>query len=362
MRTRRRWLRTLGASGLAIGLAGCTGGGSDDTPNGGSPPAGDSGPGDGQTTDGAAVSGRDLGEFVTYTEGDGELRLAATDARLTDYVVGTYGGRLESIAPDGGITDSENENHLFLLVNLRLENTGDETLAYPKGFSFEAKSGSEHERVPLEHTDAVYTFPIPDEYPHQLEAGDEESVWVAFVVPPSTTAGTLVADLSEWGFDDEPSEWAIDVSRLTPQTHDFEGLDPGESATIGNENRGMAVTVRNVREETGSFETTFSGNETTVDPPPEGRKYVLVDLALENVGTELISAIRPSRMSLVGDDWDADPRSYTADDTYNRGPLGAIDPGKTKSGYVVFTVPSDATAYTFTVDVTLDITASWSLP
>ena len=363
MVTRRRWLRLLGASTVAGTLAGCTDGG---TGPDGSSPSGENG-GTADATDGSdgrdeadlGVQGRDLGESATFTNGDNELRMAATSVRLTDLLISEEHGGLASLTPDdpwvGGGPDD-----LLLLVELQTENTGNASYPQPLGFRFETAGGTEYDRIALEEIGMRFAFPIRQQY-GQLQAGDERTMWIGFAVPPDAAAGRLVADIDVAGFEPEPEAWALDLSGVTPETHDFGTLEIGEGATVGDSSLGLRATVRSVREETGQFETTYSGNEFDYDAPPEGEKYVLVDFALENVSTRQLGAIRPYNMTLRGDGWEEENVSYTADDTYHRGTYQGLDPGETKAGILLYTVPADANPETFAVEMTGDVTLTWSL-
>jgi len=362
MTTRRRWLRLLGASAAVSTLAGCTDGGSDPD---GSSPSGENG-GTDEATDGSdgddtdlGVQGRDLGESVTFANGDNELRLAVTSVRSTDMLIGAEYATLASLTPEDPWVGSDADD-LFLLVELQVENTGSTSYLQPLGFRFETADGTEYERIALEETDMRFSFPIRQEYV-ELPAGDERTMWIGFGVPPDTSAGRLVADLDMAAFDPEPTAWAFDLSGRSPETHEFETLDVGESATVGSSELGMTATVRNVREETGQFETTYSGNEFDYDAPPEGEKYVLVDFALENASTRQLGALRTHKMTLRGDGWEESTASYTADDTYHRGIYQPLEPGETKAGKLLFTVPTDADPETFAVEMTGDVTLTWSL-
>ncbi|WP_424019491.1 DUF4352 domain-containing protein [Halorientalis pallida] len=364
METRRRLLRLVGASATVTAIAGCTDGGSGP---GGTDESGENGdtagsPDGSDGTDEAdlGVQGRDLGESVTFTNGDNELRLAATSVRLTDLLVGAEYASLASLTPEDPWVGSDADD-LFLLVELQVENTGSTTYQQPLGFRFETAEGTEHERVAFEEISGLgFAFPIRQQY-GQLQAGAERTMWIGFPVPADTAAGRLVADLDMAAFDPEPEAWALDLSSVTPETHDFGTLDVGEGATVGDSSLGLRATVRNVREETGQFETTYSGNEFEYDAPPEGEKYVLVDFALENVSTRQLGAIRPYKMTLRGDGWEEENASYTADDTYHRGTYQGLDPGETKAGILLYTVPADANPETFAVEMTSHVTLTWSL-
>lgn len=252
----------------------------------------------------------------------------------------------------------------FLLVKLRMAHEGDEPVGYPQyGFRFESADGTEHDRVELERDDSTsYNLPIPRLPPAELSPGTETEVWVVFPVTASTTAGTLTADLEIQGFlDAEPQTWTLDLDSVDPETHEFDDLAVGESATVGNASAGLAFTVRGTRTESGSFEYPYSGDTYTADPPPDGEKYVFVDVAVENVGETGIASTPVDDMGVSGDGWETGSLSYQGDDAYNRGERETIDPGATKAGDVVFGTPTDAERFTFSIDVTTEITASWRL-
>ncbi len=148
---------------------------------------------------------------------------------------------------------------------------------------------------------------------------------------------------------------------VDPDTHEFADLAVGESATVGNANVGLEFTVRGVREESGNFEYPYSGETYTADPPPVGETYVFVDVGTENIGETSVVPTAVDDMRMSGDGWEAGSLSYQGDDTYNRGEREAVDAGATNAGYVVFSVPADPERFTFAIDVTTDITASWRL-
>jgi len=358
MRTRRQWLRAVGAVGLVGGLAGCAGETETSQPGDTDATATE---GDVGSTEGP-VSGMSMGESVTYTNGDSELRLAAVSAAVHEILFGDENGELNSLGTDDVLVPSDRADDVFLLVKLVLENTGTEPLSYPRNFTFRSADGTEYERTPLEEdTDTVYAFPTVRKVPVEIPPGSERQIWVAFAVPPSTETGTLVSALEWNGFDGTRHEWGIDVSNLSRQSYHFDGLGADETARIEGARTGIALSAGGVREETGSFETTSSGESITVDPPEDGNKYALVDFSVENVGDRRLEPIKIRDTFLSGDGWETPPLSYTADDTYNRGAYGSLEPGESKAGTVLFVVPADAETYTFGAEVTKDITATWTL-
>jgi hypothetical protein len=372
MPSRRGILQLLGATGTVGAIAGCAGsdGGSanDDGNSEQLPTEGGSGEesptGSGQSSNG----GGDLGRSVTFAGDPGELTITPVEARLTDYVIGldentSTRRELASRGPSGGTAGSDGTT-LFFLLKLRLEYAGSEPIGYPQyGFGFESADGAQYDRVALERDDGVsYNLPLPRRPPAELSPDTDTEVWIVFPVSASTTAGTLTADLEIQGFLElEPREWALNLEGIDPDTYDFGELAVGESATIGNSNIGLAFTARETRTETGSFDYPYSGDTYTADPPPEGEKYVLVDIGVENVGAEGVVSPPLGEMRLSGSDWETGALSYQGDDAYNRGDRTTVDAGTTKSGYVLFSVPADAEQSTFSIAVTSDITVSWRI-
>lgn len=364
MTSRRRLLQLLGSTGVVGPLAGCTG-------DGGGGSSGDGGGSSNNDMNGDGPSSSDgdgLGEPVTFSGDPGELTITPIETRLTDYLIGldertsTRRG-LASRIPDSGAADSDAEP-LFLRVKLRLEYAGSDPIGYPQyGFGFESGDGTQYDRVKLEQdSHTTYNFPIPRRPPVELSPDTETEVWIVFPVPSSMTAGTLIADLEIQGFlDAEPREWRLRLENVESETHEFDDLALGESATVGNSNIGLTFTAREVREETGRFDYSYSGETFTSDPPPEGEKYVFVDMSVENIGEEGVVSPPRDEMSLSGADVETGAVSYQGDDAYNRGDREVIDAGATKSGYVVFRVPVDVEQFTVSVDATLDITVSWKI-
>lgn len=348
MQFSRRQFLTYSAVGLAAGVAGCSDEGevTNPTENDDDPQVSD------QTPDGAASETStptpdsdgavaELGEELIYTEGDKKLSFTASDAVLQDAIITSYSNVLSSQVPS-------NANHTFLLLTVSVENIGDEQIRTPADPVF-VLNGRQYEReYILQGTDRYTSY-------NELLPGSQVTGELAYAIPPSEAQGQVVVDFSTFG-EATTGTWTINTGDLERTTYEYRGLSPGEVATFGTETRQYEITAR-AATEAQSYTYSSNGYEFE-ETPSDGNKFVFVPVTARNTGEQAVHVPSIYDMSLLSGSSQYSATIYFGNNDYES---GAIDPGIRRTGQVLFEVSQSVSDYTFQVDFTREITASWNL-
>lgn len=358
MNISRRQLLLISSAGIA-GLAGCEetevntpadqddsdGSNSDGSSGDGSSgdgSSGDGGGGEDQNNDGNQGGTFELGQTAKFSVGeDTTINFTPTSAILHEALIYASSGLIFSEIP-------ESSDRLFLAVEIVAENTGGESFRPPSSIVF-TTGGTQY--------DTTFTSTYSDssfaQY-SEIQPGASRTGWVVFEIPSGASEGSLVAEFQTIS-GSATGVWSIDLSNVDRQTLDIKGLSLGETAEIGTDRTSYSVAAVSA-EETQLYDYS-SGDYEFTQEAGEGMKYVLVTVQASNTGERAVSIPGSFQMSLISGNSQYDADLYR--DTNDAYEGGEISSGITREGIVQFEVPQSASSYTFQVNLTQDLTATW---
>jgi|GEM_PF-2254646 hypothetical protein len=341
----RRTILAVLSSGVAASIAGCSDDGTVGTPNDDDDDDEEDSNGTEQSSE-TDDSGFELGETAVYRNDQEELSFTPMSARLRDLLVytGSYSNSLSTEAP-------EQAGHTFLTIEVEAENTGNEPLSLP-GDPVLVLDGTQYETT---YTGA-YSGTGYDQY-REIQTGVSVSGWLVYEIEPSESAARLIANFDEFS-DSTTAEWGIDLGSLDRETWEYENLSMGDQAEFGIEDQRFTIGPTAIRETQSYTYTYSSGGYEYEDEAATGSKFVLVTIAAENVGSQQVDVPDTYDMSLIAGNSQYSAGYYSGQGGYEGGEIAA---GIVRDGLVVFEVDESASSYELQIELTNDITASWSL-
>lgn len=245
-------------------------------------------------------------------------------------------------SPEGDEFTQPDEGSKFVAVELLLVNQSDEPRTVSSLMQMSLKDDTDQQY----DVDLMAEMAAGSSSPQgELSPGERIRGKVGFQVPEDASGLVFVYDADVFGtgkvfveLGDEPV-FVEAPSELAGETQQQQ-YSIGEQVAIGD----MALTVNEV--------TYPSGDEFT--QPDEGNKFVVVDLTLENMGSEAEQVSSMMQMSLkddTGQTYDIDLMASMA--SGGSTPEGEISPGEKLRGQVGFQVPEDATGLAFVFDASV---------
>jgi hypothetical protein len=322
----------IGVTGVVIGvpISGC----SEDTDGDVVTPTDGQDDGDAPSSDGVNV-----GETLLYQQDGKKLAFTIKSAELRDHLIYTQSNYIYSEVP-------ETQDHTFLLLRTKVENTGESPVSTPDGLTL-VIDGSQYE------TAGAYSFePRYDGY-NELLPGASTEGWIIFPVPPVDSQARFSVDFSSFG-ESNTGTWLISLSELERIQYDYSGNELGEKISFGTDQTMYDIGAIEVNE-TQSYES--ESGDYIIDSG-DGKKYVLVNCEAKNTGENTVSVPDRFSMSLLTDSKQFDAGGYRGSDAYEG---GEISSGIQRSGIVQFEVPQSTSSYTLQVNLTDNINATWNL-
>lgn len=240
---------------------------------------------------------------------------------------------------EGDQFNQPDEGQQFIAVEMVLVNQGDdsETLSSFLHMSLRDGTGQKYDPDLLAGSAAGSSAPEGEVSPGERVRGK-----IGFQVPQDVGALTFVFDASVFGTGKVFVELGVEPVTLEPPT-ELPGEQVQETHAVGEpvEVGDLTVTVNEV--------TYPAGDD--FNQPKEGNKFVVVDLTLQNRGSEAAAASSILQMELkdgTGQRYDVDLLATTA--SGGSTPEGELAPGETLRGQVGYQVPADAQDLVFVFD------------
>lgn len=332
----RRSLLKFASSGLILSIAGCAS--SVDEPQPGDNNDGQTDQGDNTRNFGG------LGNSAVFTSGDNsKLQLTPTDAWIEDALIWTSSGIISSTTP-------QNSNHSYLLINIEIENIGSEPMYTPSTTAF-ILEGRQY--------DTTYSSGVQQEQYSgfsEIQPGTSQSGVALFAIPPNQGEGQLMIQSTSAIGDDPTATWNIDLGNIDHESYDYSDLEVGSGIQFGTQD--TQYQFRLVDWDTNNGYTYQTGNFEQEYTPSAGNKFLECNIRSENTGNSTVSVPGSYSCSLITGNTQADTTVYFDDDERYSG--GEISSGIVREGILLFEVPRSATTYSFRVDLTQDIAASWT--
>lgn len=241
--------------------------------------------------------------------------------------------------PPGDEISRPDEGKEFVAVDLILVNRGESPISVSSMLQMELKDATSQ----VYGVDFVASTATGGSSPDgEIGPGERVRGQVGFQVPEDATGLVFVFDADVWGAGKVFVELGSEPVLVEPPA-ELPGERPqtvfaiGDVIEIGN----LALTVNEVTNPPGD----------SFNQPEEGHKFVVVDLTIQNRGSEAASISSMLQMSLkddTGQGYDLDLAASVA--SGGTTPDGEIAPGETIRGQVGFQVPEDATGLVFVFD------------
>lgn len=347
---RRRYLLALAAAGVAS-TAGCA---EDDATveEVDDPPAEDSNETDstGESDSGTATEETEsddteqtvfeFGDTVEFSNDDVSLEFRPHDARFRNVLIYNTGSFIQSEHPD---------NDLFLLIDVSMTNTGEESVGVPSELQLVAGS--------TQYNRTQFPFVFDQNYTgfEELRPGVTQEATVGFEISDTGEEASLFA---EWSSLTDPvtTEWRLDLDTVERDLVDLTRLPVGRAAEIGTETARYRIAVQDVTfSETYTYDG-FDGRETEQADP--GRQWAQVGIGVENIGERSVSVPTRFDTQLIADGQQYSPTISRLSETYSGGELA---PGAATGGPLLFEIPDRVSNATVSIDLTTDLAASWEL-
>lgn len=343
MRLNRRSLLALASSGLAASVAGCSDDGTVGTPDDDDDEEESNGTEESTDTDDSAFT---LGDTAVYRNDREELSLTPLNARLLDVILYTssYSNSLSTEAP-------EQSGQTFLTIEVKAENTGSEPLMLP-GDPVLVLDGTQYETI---YTSA-YSDTGYDQY-REIQTGVSVTGWLVYEIAPSDSTARLIANFEEFTSLTRAG-WRIDLGSLDRETLEYEDLSMGETAEFGTEDQRYTIGPTDIREAQSYTYSYSSDRYEYEEEAADGDKFVFVTIAAENVGSKRVSVPDTYDISFIAGNSQHSVGYYQGQDEYEG---GEIAPGIVRDGVVVFEVDESVSSYELQIDLSNDVTATWSL-
>lgn len=339
---RRHYLGLLGA-GATLAIAGCAEddpdveGANGDDDDDGSEQAG-TGNDDGKEESEQNVF--EFGEAVEFFTDDEQLTFRPHSARLANTLLFQRSERILSELPD---------DELFLLMDVEMENVGDEEVWVPGDIDF-VIDGSDYDPVFL--TDQVDD---PYEELEDLRPGATATRTLAFSIPQTDSEGSLFAEFGS--IETITAEWTLDLSTIGQDTIDFGDNSIGEAITVEAGDIGYEFEISSVEStESYTYESALGEEEESAS---DGMEWLFVDIRAENTGEATVSVPSQFDIRVLADNQQFESEFYFGDDdTYEGGDLSA---GIVEESFLLFEVPADASDIVIEVELTRELDGTWNV-
>ncbi len=299
-----------------------------------------------------------VGQVTTEPLGEGQVTATAepgqpespaeepTQAAPTTYQVGDIISMGDVIMvvlgwdnPPGDDFSKPDEGNVFVSVDLILVNQSDSSISV----SSMLQMGLKDDTHQLYDVDFTASMAIDESSPDgEIAPGERIRGKVGFQVPEDATGLIFVFDADVWGtgkvfVELGPEPISVDPPADLPGEQVQTMFAVGDIIEIGD----LTITVNEVTNPPGD----------SFNKPDEGKVFVVVDVTIQNRGSEAASISSLLQMSLkddTGQVYDLDLMASAA--SGGTAPDGEIAPGETIRGQVGFQVPEDATGLVFVFD------------
>lgn len=361
---RREYLTLIGAVGTAT-IAGCSedepdvesadddgtddgtgpseGDGSGDDSDDSGTSTDDTGADDGENTGQEGDSEDDavfeLGETAAFSRDGQEIEFQAHDARLTNVLTYNLDATLFSEVPS---------SDLFLLVDVTVENVGDETARVPSTIDL-VVDGTQYEQSFV--GESVIDSPYSNFT--ELRQGVEQTGTLVFSIPNVSAGAQLFV---EWGsFETATGEWQFELADLEREIHDYSANSVGESVTFGTDERQYRLAVADIELKNTYTYDGYGGTQR--EQASSGKQWAIATIQVENTGSARVSIPGSFNMRLVADNQQYDRTVYLGEGEYSGGNLSQ---GSSTEGVVIYEVPDRVSEMRLEIDLTQDLTAVWN--
>lgn len=241
--------------------------------------------------------------------------------------------------PPGDDFSQPDEGKKFVAVDLILVNQSRSSISVSSMLQMELKDATSQ----VYDVDLMASTAIGGSSPDgEISPGERVRGQVGFQVPEDATGLVFVFDADVWGtgkvfVELGPEPVSIEPPAELPGEQAQTVFAIGDIIEIGN----LTLTVNEVTNPPGD----------SFNRPNEGHKFVVVDVTIQNQGSEAVSVSSMLQMSLkddTGQGYDLDLTASIA--SGGTTPDGEIAPGETIRGQVGFQVPEDATGLVFVFD------------
>jgi hypothetical protein len=277
-----------------------------------------------------------FGESAQFTTEEQELLFRPYNARLTNAILEGERGGIYSTVPD---------DDLFLVFDVDLENTGNQTVQAP-GTAELVIGGTSYDLQLTYSRDNSY-----DRY-EELRSGVSATREMAFSIPDTTQEGSLFVDFGS--YETVTAEWTLDLGGAERNIIDFSGNSIGQSITVSAGELSYDLTVADVElTKRYTYEASYGQVEETAS---SGSQWAIVTVQAENTGDQSVGVPSQFEMRAIANNQQFEPEIYLGDSEYSGGSLSA---GLVEDGIVVFEIPETANTPEIQFDITTELTATW---
>lgn len=283
----------------------------------------------------------EFGDPVEFFTDEEQLTFRPHNARLTNILFYQSSDRIRSEVPD---------DDLFLLMDIEMENVGDEEVRIPRTVDFTVDgTGSDHERLSRGVENPYREF-------NDLRPGVSETATMVFSIPETDSEGTLFAEFG--GFETITTEWRLNLSTVEQDIIDFQDNSVGDTITVGTDEVDYEFAITDVDfTESYTFENFREEEEEEV--ASDGMEWLFVDIRAENTGQGTIYVPSTRDVRILTDNQQFDRERHRGDvDEYEGRDLSE---GIVEESFLLFEIPSNADNVTIEAGITQEIIATWSV-
>ena len=283
----------------------------------------------------------EFGDQVEFFIDEERLTFRPHNARLTNILFYESSNRIRSEVPD---------DDLFLLMDIEMENVGDEEVRVPRDVDFTVDgTGSDHERL---------SRGVENPYRglNDLRPGVSETATMVFSITETDSEGNLFAEFG--GLETVTAEWRLDLSTVEQEIIDFQDNSVGDTITVGTDEANYEFAITDVDfTESYTFENFLEEEEEEVSS--DGMEWLFVDIRAENTGQGTIHVPSTRDVRILANNQQFDRERHRGDvDEYEGRDLSA---GIVEESFLLFEIPSNADDVTIEVEITQEIIATWDV-